>query len=423
MSIGRTLSCFVVILASTLSTAIPASAAVTSEQAVAFVNQQRAANGLPSVAADPNLALGCRQHNRYMQAAGDYSHGEDPSSPYSTPKGQGQGPYGGSEVLATGDGYSPEGRGPWEWAPIHLYLMLHPDRTRVGYDASSGYACMRAAGSRTEEAGSLEPRFFSYPGPQSSGIYPDEYAAEWPYTPQQLVGIPEGGVTGTNILLFSLGTRGLRAASFALNGPAGAVAARMVDEGTSNEVGSGSWFAGGGVIVPEQPLAEHTTYTVSVRWRNLAYGEAREGEPAGSLAKTEFFSQEFSFTTGAMSRESRERRPWEEPVLRLRRVGRAGKFVRLRLVADRALVGQSARFAVFRHERGCGPAFASAAGPCGWRQIGGRRMRTLRLRASQILEVREPDRWQKATIKVRTPRFEVGDVRFASALAKFTIRR
>lgn len=404
----------------------PAPAAVTSEQAVAFVNQQRAANGIPGdLAADPNLALGCQQHNRYMDA-NEFGHGEDPSNPYYTPEGGGEGPYGGAEVLAWGeDGFTSQSGNPWEWAPIHLYLQLDPERTAAGYDASHGFACMRISGWRAEGA-DPPPQFFSYPGPGSQGFYPDEQAYEWPYTPQQLVGIPEGQVTGTNILLFSVGTRGLRAESFSLRGPSGTVPARMVDEGTENEVGTGGWFRGGGVLVPEQPLAAHTTYTAAIRWRNLAYEEtpseyAEESELP--LLTTPFFTQEFSFTTGAPSRRLRESRPLEQPVLRLSRAARRGRFLRLRLISDRLLRGHSARFVVYRHERGCGPRFATARGPCGWDQLGRPRVRTLRLRGSQILAVREPERWQKATIKVRTRGFKVGEIRYAPAFARYIVKR
>jgi len=395
--------------------------AISSEQAVAFLNQQRASNGIPGDLVNrPEWADGCAKHNFYSHMTGDWGHSESPASPYYTPEGA---DAAGAAVISMGNGYSSTGKNPWEWAPIHLYIMLKPELTSAGYDGSHGYACMRMYGDEPRPA-PASPQFFSYPGPGTQGIYPDEYAAEWPYTPQQLVGIPEYEVTGTNILLFSLGTRGLDAESFSLRGPAGVVPARMVDEKTENEVGSGSWFAGGGVIVPEKPLAEHTTYTVSVKWRNLSYGDLFNEEPENDpLYLTEFFSQEFNFTTGAMSREGRERQPRKSPTLRLSRVGRTGRFIRLRLIADGALRGHSARFAVFRNERGCGRAFASAAGPCGWRDLGRPSQRMLRLRGTQILRVREPDRWQKATVKVRTRSFEAGDVRFAPALAKFTIRR
>ncbi len=406
-------------LALGLSAGVPGAVAVSSEQAVAFLNQQRAANGIPGDLVNrPDWADGCAKHNFYSHMTGDWGHTEDSSSPYSTPEGR---DAAGAAVISMGSGYSAAGKNPWEWAPIHLYIMLKPELTAAAYDGSYGFACMRMYGA-DPRPDPPTPQFYSYPGPGSQGVYPDEYAAEWPYTPQQLVGIPEYEVTGTNILLFSLGTRGLDAESFSLRGPEGAVPARMVDQNTSNEVGSGGWFAGGGVIVPEQPLAEHTTYAVSVRWRNLAYG-GDFGEEPDPLSQTEFYDQDFSFTTGAMSREGRERRPWKQPVLRLARAGRSGKAIMLRLVADQALRGHRARFVVFRHERGCGRAFASAAGPCGWRQLGRPSRRTLRLRGTQILRIREPRRWQKATVKVRTRAFEVGDDRWSPALAKFTIHR
>lgn len=412
-------------VAMVLTVVSPVPAAVPSEQAVDFLNQQRATNGIPGdLRADPNLALGCRQHNNYMRAADAFGHGEDPSSPFYTPEGAREPPFGGNaEVLAWGDGYGADGRNPWEWAPIHLYLMLHPENTEAGYDASGGYTCMRAGGRRTGTDGSTAPpSFFSYPGPGSQGIYPDEYAAEWPYTPQQVVGIAEGAVTGTNILFFSLGTEGLKAESFSLSGPAGPVAARMVDETTSNEVGSGGWFSGGGVLVPEQPLAEHTTYAVSIKWRNLAFADRHAAELDGPLSETEFFTQAFSFTTGALSGESRRRQPWLTPALTLRRVKGGAQSTRLRLTADEVLWGRPARFVVYRHERGCGRAFASASGPCGWRRIGRRSMKWLSLRRTQVLDVRNPSRWQKATVKVRTLKFLEGDTKVAGTLAKFTLR-
>jgi hypothetical protein len=416
----------VVLTAALLTADAPAVAAVSSEQAVAFLNQQRATNGIPGdLVADSDLKLGCLQHNNYMDATDSFGHGEDQSSPYYTPEGGGEGPYGGAEVLAWGDGFTPQGENPWEWAPIHLYLLLDPEGTAAGYDAGHGYSCMRIRGQRTEDT-NPPPQFFSYPGPGTQGIYPDEQAYEWPYTPQQLVGIPEGQVTGTNILLFSLGTRGLRAESFSLQGPGGNVPARMVDEGTENEVGSGGWFRGGGVLVPEQPLAQYTTYTVVVRWRNLAY-EATPSEYTEEselpLVTTPFFTQEFNFTTGATSRQGRESQPLQEPVLRLVRAGKRGRYLRLRLTSDRSLRDHDARFVVYRHERGCGPRFATAASSCGWDQLGRPMVRTLRLRGTQFIEVREPERWQKATIKARTRGFRVGDLRYASAFVRYIVKR
>lgn len=408
--------------------AAPTAAAISAEQGIALLNQQRGANGIPGdLALDPSLTLGCLRHNDYMRITGDLGHGEDPASPHYTPEGNGVGVYGGnSEVLAYGGayggGYAQTGRNPWEWAPIHLYLTLDPERTHVGYDEDGAFACARLRGARDWDE-SEPPRFFSYPGPGTQGIYPAERAAETPYTPQQLVGIPDGAVTGTNILLFSLGARGLQADSFALVGPGGPVPARMVDETTRNEVGDGLWARNGGVLVPEQPLMEHSTYQVSVRWRNTSYLPLTEMGIGGPLAESEFFTQEFSFTTG--SNQIEEPRPSYRPRLRLRRLRNAGggRLFRLRLRVDPLLLGRRARLVVYRHERGCGRAFRSATGPCGWRRLGRRSVRRLRLRRSQVLKLRAPARWQKATVKLRTEAFSSSETAVTPAFTRFIIKR
>lgn len=404
-----------------ISIGIPASAgAVTSEQAVAFLNQQRAANGLPGdLINDPAWADGCAKHNLYSGKTGDWGHSEDPSSPYYSPEGAAAA---GSAVIAMGQGYTSAGKNPWEWAPIHLYAMLTPMDVRAGYDASHGYACMRVYGE--ERPAPAAPQLFSYPGPGTTGIYPAETAYEWPYTPQQLVGIREGAITGTNILLFSAGTRRLEAESFSLRGPDGAVAARMVDETTENEVGNGSWFRGGGVIVPEQPLAEHATYTVSVKWRNHGFPSAPEyPQQEEAVEEVSYLSQEFSFTTGSMPKELLPEPPMRRPALRLRKAGVRDGRLRLRLTAAGVLRGHEARLVVYRQERGCGDLFASAAGSCGWRQLSRPKRRSIKLQGVQFIRVRPPARWQKVSVKVRVRGFRIGEVPYASVQAKLTVKR
>jgi hypothetical protein len=404
-----------------LAAAPPGLAAVSSEQAVAFLNQQRAANGIPGDLVNrPDWAAGCAKHNFYMRSTGYFGHSEDTESPYYTQEGS---EAGAASVLSGGDGYLSSGKNPWEWAPIHLYAMLNPANASAGYSANDGYACMRVYGD--ERAEPAEPQFFSYPGPGAQGIYPAEYAGESPYTPQQVAGIPAGQLTGTNILLFSsLQTYGVKAESFSLSGPGGPVAVRMVDTSTSNAVGSGFWFRGGGVLVPEQPLAEQSTYRVQVKWRNLGYVEPGSPEFVSSPSRdTAFFTQEFEFTTGADVLEVPPEQPRpREPSLSLRLLGRSGALLRFRLVAGRVLRGQRARLAVLRQERGCGPRFASSGGRCGWRTVGRRQVSALRLRRAQVVKVPAPTRWQKLTVKVRTRPFEIGEVRFASAVDGMTIR-
>jgi hypothetical protein len=399
----------------TLSAAAPGAASVSSEQAVAFLNQQRAANGIPGDLRNrPDWADGCAKHNVYMKAnGGELTHFENSGSPYFTPEGS---EAGRSSVLSAGDGYASDGRNPWEWAPIHLYAMLKPENASAGYSANAGSACMRVYGD--DRPSPPEPQFFSYPGPGTEGIYPEESAEELPYVPQQLVGIPAGKLTGTNILFFSLGTQGLEAEGFSLAGPSGPVAARMVDETTNNEVGNGAWFRGGGVLVPEHPLAPYTTYSVSVTWRDQPYGDPN------FEAERQIFRQDFAFTTGPSTiREPVRRPPPRHPRLRLRRLPSSSQTLRFTLTAGRMLRGRIAYVSVLRHERGCGPAFASEGSRCGWRMLGRRHVSQIRLKQAQRLQVRGPDRWQKLNFAVRTRPFRRAGTQYAAAGAAFETRR
>jgi hypothetical protein len=244
---------------------VPAAAhATTSQEAVALLNVQRAANGIPAdVAYSPELTIGCQKHNEYMAIHGMKHHEAEGEQGYS-PEGAGEGPYGGSEVLASMGGWSQTSH-PWVDAPIHEYLMFNPAVTLSGYD-ESGYQCMRMSGRRTVST----PSFYEYTGPQGrAGVPYAERAGELPYIPQQLVGIPDDQETGPNLLLFSLGFGGLLEAQEAsLVGPDGPVDIRMVVQSSNNDIGNGSWFYGGGVMIPVAPLRPFATYTARVLWRN-----------------------------------------------------------------------------------------------------------------------------------------------------------
>jgi hypothetical protein len=253
---------------------------ITNRQAIAFLNEQRVSSGLPSVQFSPKLSQGCAAHDRYMTLNG-FGHGEIPGRPGYSPEGAGEGEYGGSEVLHWGGyGYGPDGVNPFENAPIHLYLMLEPTVSSVGYHAGN-FVCARMRGGGP--GGGTGPQFYSYPGPGATGVWHSQQAAESPYIPQQLVGIPEDKKTGPNILLFSTGAgRNLKATSFSLTGPDGAVPAKLVVESTSNKIGNGRWFSGGGVLIPVNPLRPRSNYEVTIDWVN-------------DSRKT--FKQSFGFTT------------------------------------------------------------------------------------------------------------------------------
>ena len=251
-------------------------------------NAERSANGLPTVSTiNPAMEQGCADHDRYMFLNHSLAHGEDPGKPGYTPQGNYQDGAQGGEVLAEASGWSSTYE-PWTTAPIHLYPLFDPSVAQIGYADLDGFQCLRMRGSDTPPpAGYVAPPAFyawtSDHGPKY--VSPSEHAAEYPYTPQQLLGIPPGQTTGPNILLFSAADRATPEQA-RLTGPNGDVAVGLVNANTQNAIGDGRWFLGGGVLIPTQPLMPMTAYTATIDWHDPAI-----------TSDNGLFVQQFSFTT------------------------------------------------------------------------------------------------------------------------------
>ena len=236
----------------------PATAAISADQAIAHLNAQRAANGIPGVVHAPALSDGCDKHNNYMAVNRlGLSHGEQPGRPGYTAEGAGIAPgSGGSEVLsAAGQTWDDAWANPWSTAPIHLLLMFSPFVQQAGYADSHGAACMRLTGFRSLPAAS-----YSLPGNGATGVASIQTTRELPYTPAQLAGV--SAATGYNILLWRPGAT-YDIAQATLTGPAGPVEVRAVDSRTSTPDGRG-WRWGGAVLVPVRPLDADASYAVDV---------------------------------------------------------------------------------------------------------------------------------------------------------------
>lgn len=276
------LACCIALLA-----APSAAQAVAPAEAIRLLNVQRTANGIPGdLAQSAGLTEGCALHVRYIALnGGALTHDEDPAKPGYSPQGARQTlDAAGAEVLATAPAWS-ETTNPWLAAPIHRYLLFDPEATVAGYGEEQGIACMRVRGAR---APAPAPELYSVPGDGRKGVPFSEIANETPYSPQDLAGLPAGQPTGPAILLFTRGLRGtlpLSAAAFSIAGPQGPLDARIVTEATSNAVGSGAWFRGGGVLIPAAPLAPLTTYVARVTWHR----DAEETLPAADVEQVVTF--------------------------------------------------------------------------------------------------------------------------------------
>ncbi len=242
---------------------------VTAAEAIAFLNAQRAANGLPAdIVENPAWSDACVKHGRYLNLNRGVSnpHDEDPSKPGYTPEGQ---QAARSSVL--GGTYDHFGDNPYEDAPIHLMQLLGPGLAETGYAPGCmwtwpGYTRVPPATTQT----------FTYPGPGST-IYYSEWAAELPFVPGDFVGLPEGTQTGPHLFVFAFAeqARGVDITGAELVGPTGPVAVRTVDNLTDTV---GSYLPPGGILIPEQPLAPDSEYHAVVD------GTAYAFLPDGDLA-------------------------------------------------------------------------------------------------------------------------------------------
>jgi hypothetical protein len=242
----------------------------TTSQAIAYLNAQRAANGIPGdLTNDAALSQGCEEYaNLYKQKPGQYPHEEIEGQPGYTPAG--------NTAAATSDlGGSPgdwsQTVNPWAGAPLHLKALFNPAATTTWYgekhnDWGEGSACMGTSGERAFAA----PTFFSLPGNGVSDVHPSETASEQPFTPGQAVGIPPGTATGPYIILWPEGTDAtLQSAS--LQGPAGESApVRVVTPSTPAPLMPAGWpiweTIGGDYVIPVAALKFATAYVLTATW-------------------------------------------------------------------------------------------------------------------------------------------------------------
>lgn len=237
----------------------------SSAQDISWLNAQRSANGIPAgIVENSDWSAKCDKHISYLQKTQTLVHPEDPNSPYYSDDGN----WGGTHsVLAEGTAWDAE-QSPWETAPIHLAQLMSPQLSEMGVGDRAGYTCA------TTWPGYERPvpdttSVVTYPGDGTS-TYASEVARESPFTPEELLGIPDGDATGTNLYVYEWGpalndywaadTISITAAS--LTGPNGSVAVKWLDH-TSAQIGPYLPQASG-IIVPVAPLKSGHSYTASV---------------------------------------------------------------------------------------------------------------------------------------------------------------
>jgi hypothetical protein len=238
-------------------------AAVTPGQIVGKLNAQRVANGIPGgITLNAQWTAGCRHHVHYEEVNGiPWTHEETPGRPGFTKDGQLAGGAGDQSYTS---GW--EFGNPFENLPLHMATLMAPGLQQLGTYESGRRVCMSIAmgGGRQFANDTL----FAYPGNGRSGVATSQTVhGEWPASPGDVVGLPQGRTTGPTIYVFSVGPWQYQGAFHLTNakvvGPGGPVAVRVVDPVAHPKirpyVAPGVFF-----LIPVSPLRARTRYTVTV---------------------------------------------------------------------------------------------------------------------------------------------------------------
>ena len=250
---------------------VPRADAVSASKAHSLWNKQRKMHGLPAGLVNrAALNDGCRKHNNYMATNNELTHFEDDTKPGYTPEGD---LAGRSSVLGYGSpAWNTLNRNPWENAPIHLSQMLDPTLKFTGYDESQNHECATTLARYIEGYGGRpspqRSKLFTYPGPGTT-IYRGSRTREAPFTPGQLVGIPQGKLTGPHLYILIFPGEGV--ADFNeraditrawLKNPAGRkLGVAIVDE-TNDQIAN--YIPAGGFVIPRRALRAGKQYTAHV---------------------------------------------------------------------------------------------------------------------------------------------------------------
>lgn len=229
--------------------AVPSTAGAASFSgagAVAALNAQRAANGIPADLVErSDWTRACRSRLRAVERAGGPG--------YAT-----QGAFAVTNAAIARDIWTRQ-HDPWAATPVQQMALLTPLLTQLGVGSTRNYVCA------TTRPGYLRPApaqasLFTYPGDGAADVPYTQFSYGLPLTPGDAVGLPAGFNTGPNLLVMANVNAQAKIVDAALTGPSGPVEIRTVDNTVAQ---IGDFLAPGGIIIPVDPLKPGRTYTAA----------------------------------------------------------------------------------------------------------------------------------------------------------------
>lgn len=229
-------------------------------EAIALLNQQRAANGIPPVTDNQSFAAAWCPDEEGGPSGGEL--GRD---------------------LSSAAGWTAT-TSPWDNAPLHQQDLYNPLFTQAG-DVNVGNSGCFGAGAPAPQPSA--PTFYDFISEKGNGAVPasETIYGEGPFAPQQAVGIRLGVATGPDILLYGLGFpqetlfAGVHVTGWSLRTAAGESVpdVRLVDAVTVAAYGYPGYLAGDvGIMIPPV-LRPATEYVGSAVWQGPSGATATQG--------------------------------------------------------------------------------------------------------------------------------------------------
>jgi hypothetical protein len=284
LCVGMCLSALTPALILTTDAAMAASAPIlTGAEGVAFLNQQREANGIPGgLVEEPHLSQGCKDYvTLYHEAPGQYPHEERPGQQGYTPAGAEAAAQSDLAGLANRPTWTGGRTNPW-WndehpAPLHISDLFNPAVTTAWYGENTGGACMGTSGERTFTS----PSFYAFPSEPGLTLPPFTRAAESPWTPQVVIGIPGAKTTGPNFVVWPEDTDATITSTtlsdthgqqFPVSAVLPTMRAPASPTGWPVVETVGEYSRGASFIVAMKPLIPNTLFTLTVNWTSPTTG-------------------------------------------------------------------------------------------------------------------------------------------------------
>jgi hypothetical protein len=233
--------------------------AATGAQVAADLSRERVAQGIPGgLTEDPVWSRRCEKHVHWMQQNGKLQHGEDPGTPGYSADGDMAGK---NAVLSSGTVVDFNRVNPYLTAPYHLLQLYAPELQTIGSFEAGGYGCHTTFPGFTRPAPAADT-FDSYPG-DGAKVPWFELAHESPSVPGDEVGLPQGRITGTNMMVYWRGPDAAVPLNDIVSATLKDADGHGVDVRTVGNQQNDLVLLGSGFVIPVRPLKPGSAYSAT----------------------------------------------------------------------------------------------------------------------------------------------------------------